>query len=142
MGLQSVIDIFSIKEREPEMKKQPSLITVAKVSTGYRVDARGAFGGGWSGVYPESELASRITVAWQQYGSNSAGCQIIGDMPPDVRRLADELMESGERDVVVITIRLPDHEAKAIRKAAAGDTRSVNQWCRIALVKAAKKEAL
>ena len=39
-------------------------------------------------------------------------------------------------DKYVLTLRLSQKEAEAIKKAAAKDQRSVNQWCRIVLAKA------
>jgi predicted HicB family RNase H-like nuclease len=44
-----------------------------------------------------------------------------------------------EKRASVITLRVPSHEAEAIREAAAKEIRSVNQWCRIALLEAANK---
>ena len=119
------------------MDKQASVITVAKMPNGYyRVDARGAFGGGWQRAVKEDELAGAITTAWQQYGSNPMGCQIIGEMPKKVADLADKLMASGEKGDVVITLRVPQHEAEAIREAAAKESRSINQWVRINIKRA------
>jgi len=40
---------------------------------------------------------------------------------------------------VVIFLRLPEAEAVAIKQAAATDSRSVSNWCRIQLAKAVKK---
>lgn len=120
------------------MEKQASVITVAKIPNGYySVDARGAFGGGWTRPAKEDELANTITRAWQMYGSNPLGCQIIGQLPPEVQELANKLMSSGATRDAVITLRLPQIEAEAIREAAAFEGRSVNQWCRIALGKMA-----
>lgn len=119
------------------MEKQASVITVAKLSgDNYSVDARGAFGGGWTRPTKESELASTITRAWQMYGSNPLGCQIIGIMPEDVQELANRLMASGGKGDVVMTLRILNHEAEDIRAAAAADGRSVNQWVRMVLAKA------
>lgn len=121
------------------MPKQASVITISKLPNGYyRVDARGAFGGGWTRSTKEDELAGTITIAWQQYGSNPMGCQIIGQMPKEVQELADKLMASGEKGDAVITLRLPQYEAEAIRAAAAFEGRSVNQWCRLVLSKVAR----
>jgi len=120
------------------MQKQPSVITVAKMPNGYySVDARGAFGGGWTRPTKEDDLASTITRAWQMYGSNPLGCQIIGQMPVEVQELANKLMESKSKGDVVITLRLTQFEAEEIRAAAALEGRSVNQLCRIALSKMA-----
>ncbi len=123
------------------MEKQASVITVAKLGSGdnYSVDARGAFGGGWTRPTKESELGDTITRAWQMYGNNPLGCQIIGMMPEKVQELANKLMTSTEKGDAVINLRLPSYEAEDIRAAAAADGRSINQWIRIILAKAAKE---
>ncbi|GAJ07532.1 unnamed protein product [marine sediment metagenome] len=51
------------------MPKKSSIITVAAQGNGYSVDARGAFGGGWTRHVTLAELSGAITTAWQQYGS-------------------------------------------------------------------------
>ena len=120
------------------MTKQASVITVTKMPNGdYSVDARGAFGGGWTRLTKEDDLASTITRAWQMYESNPLGCQIIGQLTPEVQELANKLMTSSEKGDAVITLRLPQHEAEAIRSAAAFESRSVNQWCRLILTRVA-----
>jgi hypothetical protein len=124
--------------KEIKMAKQPSVITIAKTGNMYRIDTRGAFGGGWQLSATEAELAGAITRAWQQYGSNPLGCEIIGDLPQGVKELADRLMSLGQEGNVVITLRIPTSEADAIRSAAEKDDRSVNQWARLALKKAAE----
>jgi hypothetical protein len=122
------------------MKKQASIITVAKLSgDNYSVDARGAFGGGWTRPTKEDELAGTITRAWQMYGNNPLGCKIIGQMPSKVQELADRLMNSEGKGESVINVRLADYEADDIRAAAAADGRSINQWARMILVKASKE---
>ena len=117
------------------MPKTASIITVAKQGEGYRVDARGAFGGGWQRHVKANELSSAITIAWQQYGSNPLGCEIIGDMPDPVRVLADKLQASGEGKAV-LTIRVSEGEADLIRAAAEGEGKSLNQWAREKLIAA------
>lgn len=118
------------------MEKQASVITVAKLNDGYySVDARGAFGGGWSRLTKEGELASTITRAWQMYGNNPLGCQIIGIMPKDVQEIADKLMASSEKGDTVFTLRVPQYEAEAIRAEAAKEGRSINQWLRMVISK-------
>jgi len=123
------------------MEKRASVITVAKLGDGdnYSVDARGAYGGGWTRPTKEADLSGVITRAWQMYGNNPLGCQIIGMMPEKVQELANKLMTSTEKGDAVINLRLPLYEAEDIRAAAAADGRSVNQWARIVLAKAAKE---
>lgn len=122
------------------MEKQASVITVAKLSgDNYSVDARGAFGGGWTRPTKESELTSTIIRAWQMYSGNPLGCQIIGMMPDSVQELANRLMASAEKGDERITLRLPEYEMEDIKTAAAADGRSVNQWARMVLAKAAKE---
>ena len=122
------------------MEKQASVITVGKIGNGsFRVDARGAFGGGWTRSVDADKLKGAIIIAWQQYSNNPMGCEIIGEMPTEVQELADKLMASGEKDDSVITLRVPQYEAERIRAAAAADGRSVNQWVRLTISKSLEK---
>ncbi len=43
-------------------------------------------------------------------------------------------------DKVVITLRVTPDEAKLIQEAAGKDNRSVNQWARLKLIKAARNQ--
>lgn len=119
------------------MPKQASIVTISKVSDHYTVDARGMFGGGWTRPAKESELADVITRAYQMYGSNPLGFEVIG-APESLSELVAKLTASRENGDAVLTIRLPKYEADQIRLAAANENRSVNQWCRLILVQAAK----
>src|SRR3990172_1920902 len=93
---------------EDKMPKQPSIITVARMGGGYSVDARGALGGGWTRPTPAEELTGTILRAWQQYGSNPLGCEIVGEMPTDTQAVVDKLRAVTSDDgQVVLTLRLP-----------------------------------
>ena len=109
------------------MGKKPSMITVAKIGSGYSVDARGAFGGGWTRRANSDELSSTIIRAWQMYGDNPLGCEIVGDMPENVQQLADKLT-SGGSEKSVITIRVSRPEAILIKQMAESENKSVNQF--------------
>ena len=78
------------------MGKHSSVISVAEVSKGqYSVKATGVFGmGGWQRHCSEDQLSGSITLAWQRYGNNPRGCQIIGVMPKNIQELADKLLAS------------------------------------------------
>lgn len=120
------------------MPKQASIITIAKLKDGhYSVDARGAFGGGFTAPTDEAGLEGVILRAWQQYGSNPLGCEIIG-APDRLKELVDRLTASTGEGDAVITIRMPKYEADQIRRAATFEGRSVNQWGRLVLGKVAK----
>ena len=43
---------------------------------------------------------------------------------------------------VIITLRLAPQEGESVKEAARLDDRSVNQWCRLALIRAAGKEIM
>ena len=120
------------------MPKTPSIITISKLKNGnYSVDARGAFGGGFMIPTNEDGLEGAIITAWQRYGNNPLGCEIIG-YPERLNDLVLRLTTSTHEGDAVLTIRLPKFEADQIRQAAALDDRSVNHWCRLTLTKAAK----
>jgi hypothetical protein len=122
------------------MAKQASVITVTKMANGmYSVDARGAFGGGWTKPTPGAELTSTIIRAWQMYGSNPLGCEIIGELPPAAQEIADKLMTAADDKKTVLTIRVLEQEANIIRQAAESANESVNEWVRQALIQAATK---
>lgn len=107
--------------------KQASMITVAKQGDGYSVDARGAFGGGWTRHATKEELASTIIRAWQMYGNNPLGWEVIGDIPDDVQSTVDKLKSStGGKSVV--TLRVSEAEANIIKARAESENMSVNQW--------------
>jgi hypothetical protein len=118
------------------MPKQASIITIAKLNNGhYSVDARGAFGGGFTMPTDEDGLEGAIITAWQRYGSNPLGCEIIG-APDKLKEIIARLTVSREEGDSVIFIRLPKYEADQIRLAATSENRSVNQYCRLVLIKA------
>ena len=108
------------------MSKKPSMITVAKIGSGYSVDARGAFGGGWTRHTTKEELSSTIIRAWQMYGNNPLGWDAIGDIPEDIQATVDKLKTSTGR--AVITLRVSDAEANIIRANAEAENLSVNRW--------------
>ncbi len=116
------------------MGKRASVISIAKMGDGYVVDARGAFGGGYRRPVKADELKSAIVRAWQQYGDNPLGCQIIGDFPSDIKTLVDDLHSAAGGDKQVITLRLPATEAMLVRQAAEAAGLSVNEWARRRLV--------
>ena len=108
------------------MTKQASIVTVAKQGDGYSVDARGAFGGGWTRHTTKEELSSTIIRAWQMYGNNPLGWDVIGDIPEDVQSTVDKLKSSTGK--AVITLRVSEAEANIIRANAEAENLSVNQW--------------
>jgi hypothetical protein len=108
------------------MTKQASIVTVAKQGDGYSVDARGAFGGGWTRHTTREELQGTIIRAWQMYGNNPLGCDISGDIPEDVQSTVDKLKSSTGK--AVITLRVSEAEANIIRARAEAENLSVNQW--------------
>lgn len=110
------------------MPKQPSVITVAKQGNGYSVDARGAFGGGWTRHVAATELIAAITRAWQMYGSNHLGCSIVGELPADAQAIADQL-QGATQGMAVLTIRVSSVQADMIRAAAESAGQSMNRWC-------------
>jgi hypothetical protein len=110
------------------MSKQASIITIAKQGDGYSVDARGAFGGGWTRHATVAELSSTIIRAWQMYGNNPLGCEIIGDLPDDVKELVNKLQSSSGGGKAVITLRVSEVEADIIRARAEAENLSANQW--------------
>ena len=118
--------------------KQASTITIAKIGDHYSVDARGAFGGGWTRAATETELESVIIRAYQMYGSNPLGFEVIG-APESLSELVAKLTASRVEGDAVLTIRLPKYEADLIRGAAGIENRSVNQWCRMTLFKNAQE---
>lgn len=109
------------------MDKRQSIITVAKVGDGYSVDAKGAFGGGWTRQISLDELSSTIIRAWQMYGDNPLGCEIVGDLPENAQRLADKLT-SGGSEKAVITLRVSQPESSLIKQMAESENKSVNQF--------------
>jgi len=111
------------------MPKQPSTITIAKIGDGFSVDAKGAFGGGWTKHCSLNELQGTIIRAWQMYGSNPMGCSIIG-APEELRGLVDQLTGGGDEKDTSIMVRLSSVEKNLIQQAAESAGQSVNQWCR------------
>lgn len=108
------------------MVKQASITTVAKQGDGYSVDAKGAFGGGWTRHASKEDLSSTIIRAWQMYGDNPMGWEVIGDLPDDVKTLVDKLQSSSGK--AVITLRVSEVEANIIKAKAESENLSVNQW--------------
>lgn len=107
--------------------KQASMITVAKQGDGYSVDARGAFGGGWTRHTTKEDLASTIIRAWQMYGGNPLGWDVVGDIPDDIQTTVDKLKSStGGKSVV--TLRVSQAEADIIKANAESENMSVNRW--------------
>lgn len=107
--------------------KQASMITVAKQGDGYSVDARGAFGGGWTRHATKEELASTIIRAWQMYGNNPLGWEVIGELPDDVQTTVDKL-KSSTGGKAVVTLRVSQAEADIIKANAESENMSVNRW--------------
>lgn len=97
------------------MNKQPSLITIAKRGNHYRIDARGAYGGGYQQQVPADEIKSALAIAWMQYGNNPLGCDVIGA----TEGLEDyiETLKAG-RKTNNILIRVSDAEKIEIEAAA------------------------
>ena len=120
------------------MPEQKSIITISRNNDRYHLDARGVYGGGFARWVSEQELASAIINAWQQYGSNPLGCEIIGEMPEETRQLVDRLQNS--TDKAVFTIRVSAAEADLIRAAAESAGQSINHWARSILTKEATKQ--
>lgn len=116
--------------------KQPSLITIAKIGPNYSLDARGAFGGGWRVIVKESELSGRLIRAWQMFGNNRLGCTIVGDLPGEIKALAEQLMAGKEK---MISVRMSGPEISIINQAAEAIGESQNQWCRRVLLEEATK---
>lgn len=106
--------------------KQASMITVAKQGDGYSVDARGAFGGGWTRHATKEELASTIIRAWQMYGGNPLGWEVIGELPDDVQATIERLKSSTGGKA--ITLRVSEAEANIIKAWAESENLSVNRW--------------
>lgn len=109
------------------MAKQASIVTVAKQGDGYSVKAEGAFGGGWTRHATKEDLASTIIRAWQMYGSNPLGWDVVGELPEDVQATVDRL-KSSTGGKSVITLRVSEAEADIIKARAESENLSVNQW--------------
>lgn len=116
--------------------KQPSMITVAKIGGNYSVDAKGAFGGGWTKAVDENELTGTIIRAWQMYGNNPLGCRIVGDLTPEAQEIADQLQGSKTK---MVTVRMTEAEIMILNQAAEAEGESLNQWCRRVLLSEATK---
>jgi len=114
------------------MSTQQSIITVARQGDHYTVEARGAFGGGWTAPTEEKNLASTILRGWQMYGSNPSGCQIIApDVPPLIMGVIRQLEGAGAgAGKAVITVRLSQAEADICKARAEAVGKSINQWAR------------
>ena len=118
------------------MSKQQSIITIARQGDHYTVEARGAFGGGWTAPTEEKDLASTILRGWQMYGSNPKGCQIVAaDVPADVAALIKRLESAGTgEEKAVLTVRLSQAEAELCKSHAEAAGQSLNQWARAKLL--------
>ena len=114
------------------MPKQQSIITVARQGDHYTVDARGAFGGGWTAPTAEKDLAGTILRGWQMYGKNPMGCEIIApDVPPPIMGVIRQLEAAGTgEERAVITVRLSQAEADICKARAEAVGKSINQWAR------------
>ncbi|MGD1045999.1 MAG: hypothetical protein ABR936_11865 [Bacteroidota bacterium] len=97
------------------MPKQPSVITIAKSGNNYRVDARGALGGGYTQSVPKEEIKSALAIAWMQYGRNPLGCDVVGT----VDGLEDYIATlKGDKKSTAILVKVSETEKLAIEVAA------------------------
>lgn len=110
--------------------KQPSVITITKLANGsYAVDARGAFGGGYTQPTPAANLPGAIIRAWQMYSNNPLGCEIIAaGLPDEAQRVVDKLQ--GDGGGYRFVLRLNEAEADIVRQRAEAEGLSLNEWTR------------
>lgn len=70
--------------------RMQSMICVESVEDGYRMSARGTFGGGFSGVFVSRQAGpGRLAMFALQYGSTPEGLDII--CPPELEGVAAKL---------------------------------------------------
>jgi hypothetical protein len=106
--------------------KQPSRITIAKQGNNYRINARGAFGGGYQQQVPAAEIKSALATAWMQYGNNPLGCDVVGTT--DGLEDYIESLKAGRKSNNIL-IRVSDAEKLEIEVAAkASGSESVSAY--------------
>ncbi len=113
------------------MAKQPSIVTVARQGDGYSVDARGAFGGGYSNRVTADELPSAIVHAYQRYGSNPLGFEVVGELTPEAQDMVSKLTSLKDKGLM---LRMSEAELDLVRMAAESAGKSINQWIREVVV--------
>ena len=101
------------------MSKQPSVITIAKSGKDYRINARGAFGGGYQQQVPASDIKSALAIAWMQYGNNPLGCDIVGTTE-GLEDYIDSLKSGRKSDNILIRVSPADKTEIEVAAKAIG----------------------